>query len=229
MPTTRSHIGNQRPLNRAAQREQTRARMLQAALDVIVKKGMRAVRHREVAKRAGVSLGSTTYHFKSIDDLIMSTFHYWRAPKVMADNPYFYKIRERLECYEDGGVPDSERLEIASWLCEQSIAYVRDQLTGKRDDRIVELAFYHESIRSPSLRELLTKVRRTELDYLAWLHRIMGSPQPKEDARITITLFRQLEQSAVMAVIPELDMDVIQRTIRRHMSLCFGVVLEKNH
>ena len=78
--------------NRETQRERTRVRMLQAVLDIIVEKGMRAVRHRAVAKRAGVSLGSTTYHFSSIEDLITSAFDFWREQKLMTINPYYLRV-----------------------------------------------------------------------------------------------------------------------------------------
>lgn len=209
--------------NRESQRVQTRARILQSVLDIVVEEGMRSVRHRAVAKRAEVSLGSTTYHFSSIEDLIISAFHHWRAQKVLVINPYYQEIKNRLRPYENGVVPESMREEMAAWICERSIGYVRDQLTGKRYDRIVELAFYHESIRYPSLRDLLMEVRRVELDYLVRVHKIMGSREPVEDARITLALFRQLEQSAIMAVLPKLDMGIIECTIRRHLSLCFAV------
>lgn len=214
---------------REAQREQTRARILQSVLEIIVEDGMRGVRHRAVAKQAGVSLGSTTYHFSSIEDLIISAFHHWRAQKVMVVNPFYQDINQRLRPYAGGRVPASRRKDMAAWIFEQSVGYVEDQLTGKRFDRIVELAFYHESIRYPSLRDLLMKVRRVELDYLVKVHTIMDSAEPLEDARITLALFRQLEQSAVMAVLPELDMGVIQRTIHRHLSLCFGVSIPRNY
>ena len=210
---------------RAAQRRKTNARILQAVLDIIVESGMRGVRHRAVAKRAGVSLGSTTYHFSNIEDLIISAFHFWRAPKVKSDSPFYRDIVAAIEPCRDGVVPASKRAEIAALICEQSIRYVCSQVTGSRRDRVIELAFYHESIREPSLRKLLAKVRQMELKYLEWVHGKMGSASPEEDARITMTLFRQLEQSAVMAVIPELDVETTRRTLTRHMELCFGVPL----
>lgn len=211
--------------SREAQRERTRARMLQAVLDIVVERGMRAVRHRAVAERAGVSLGSTTYHFSSIEDLITSAFHYWREQKVGSVNPYYLEVKQKLAQFNGSAVPLSERPEMAAWICEQSIGYVLSQLDGKRYDRIVELAFYHESLRVRSLRDMLENIRKVELEYLANVHLIMGSDHPGEDARMTLALFRQLEQSAVMAVLPGLDTDVIRQTICRHLSLCFGVPL----
>lgn len=38
---------------------------------------MRGVTHRGVASLAEISLGSTSYHFKNIDDLILSAFKYF--------------------------------------------------------------------------------------------------------------------------------------------------------
>ena len=72
MPTNSTSKHTESRGKREAQREKTRARILQAVLDTMVEKGVRGVRHRAVAKRAGVSLGSTTYHFSSIEELIIS-------------------------------------------------------------------------------------------------------------------------------------------------------------
>ncbi len=211
--------------SRKIQREQTRTRILKAVLDIVVEKGMRAVRHRAVAERAGVSLGSTTYHFSSIEDLIVSAFDYFNTQKMITANPYYREVRKRLQAFENNLLPESLRPEMAAWICEQSVGYVCDQVAGRNYDRIVEIAFFHESLRYPSLRELLITVRQDELEYLTRVHRMMGSQHPGEDARITIALFRQLEQSSVIAVTPRLDSNVIRRTIQRHLSLCLNIPL----
>lgn len=209
---------------RSAQREQTRARILQAVLDIMVEHGSRGVRHRAVARRAGVSLGSTTYHFSSIEDLIISAFDYWRIQKMMRVNPYYLEVQQRLKPFVGGVVPLDLRPQMAAWICNQSVGYVCDQVDEKhRYDRLVELSFYHESIRYPSLRKLLINIREVELEYLTQVHRVMGSAQPSEDARITVALFRQLEQSVVMAVLPGLTTSVIRQTIHRHLSMCLGI------
>jgi len=209
--------------SRETQRGQTRARILQAVLDIVVEKGMRAVRHRAVAERAGVSLGSTTYHFSSIEDLIVSAFDYFNKQQMLTVNPYYLQVSQHLEPFENDVVPDVLRPEVAAWICEKSVGYVCDQVAGDHFDRIVEFAFYHESIRYPALRELLITVRQVELEFLKRVHRVMGSQHPEEDARITVALFRQLEQSAITGVHPKLDSNVIRRTIRRHMSLCLNM------
>ncbi|MEZ3178309.1 TetR family transcriptional regulator [Streptomyces pimonensis] len=53
---------------------QRRARILAAALDLIAEEGVAGVSHRKIAARARVPLGSMTYHFTGIDDLLLQAF-----------------------------------------------------------------------------------------------------------------------------------------------------------
>lgn len=54
-----------------------RERILAATLELIAAEGLDAVRHRRVAEIAGVSPGSTTYHFASRGDLVEEAFTYY--------------------------------------------------------------------------------------------------------------------------------------------------------
>src|SRR5690606_39302608 len=47
-----------------------RNRIARAAITVIAERGINALTHRMVAAEAGVPLGSTTYHFATLDDLV---------------------------------------------------------------------------------------------------------------------------------------------------------------
>ncbi len=51
-----------------------RERIIEAALDVIVAEGVAGISHRKVAAAADVPLGSMTYHFAGMDDLIHEAF-----------------------------------------------------------------------------------------------------------------------------------------------------------
>jgi len=59
---------------RRARSERTRARLVEAALEIIVREGATAVTQRKVAAAAGTSLASTTYHFRTADDLVVAAF-----------------------------------------------------------------------------------------------------------------------------------------------------------
>ncbi|QER89139.1 TetR/AcrR family transcriptional regulator [Streptomyces tendae] len=51
-----------------------RERILAATLDLIAEEGVAGVSHRKIAARAGVPLGSMTYHFTGIDELLLEAF-----------------------------------------------------------------------------------------------------------------------------------------------------------
>lgn len=51
-----------------------RDRIIAVALDLIAEVGCEGVTHRKVAQRADVPLGSMTYHFEGMDDLLSSAF-----------------------------------------------------------------------------------------------------------------------------------------------------------
>ncbi|MFJ5775362.1 TetR/AcrR family transcriptional regulator [Streptomyces sp. NPDC093094] len=53
---------------------QRRERILSATLDLVAEEGVAGVSHRKIATRAGVPLGSMTYHFGGIDDLLREAF-----------------------------------------------------------------------------------------------------------------------------------------------------------
>lgn len=47
-----------------------RERIARAAIDVVAERGIEKLTHRAVAAAAGVPLGSTTYYFRTLDDLL---------------------------------------------------------------------------------------------------------------------------------------------------------------
>ncbi|WP_328877201.1 TetR/AcrR family transcriptional regulator [Streptomyces sp. NBC_00299] len=53
---------------------QRRERIIAATLDLIAEEGIVRVSHRKIAVRAGVPLGSMTYHFSGMDDLLREAF-----------------------------------------------------------------------------------------------------------------------------------------------------------
>lgn len=51
-----------------------RDRLIDAALTVIAERGVAGTTHREIAKAADVPLGSMTYHFAGLDDILAEAF-----------------------------------------------------------------------------------------------------------------------------------------------------------
>ena len=62
------------PVRKPVPRGANRERILRAALEIISTKGVDKVTHRAVAAVAGVSPGTTTYHFATREDLVRDAF-----------------------------------------------------------------------------------------------------------------------------------------------------------
>ena len=56
-----------------------REKVLRAAIDLIGEVGAGQLTHRSVAARSGVSPGTTTYHFATLDDLLRAAFGLYMA------------------------------------------------------------------------------------------------------------------------------------------------------
>jgi TetR/AcrR family transcriptional regulator len=81
MPSRRAR----KPQRRSEQREATRERIVEAALDAFARNGFRGASTRDIAQRAGTNQGLITYHFRSKDAL-------WRA----AADRIFAMLAKRL-------------------------------------------------------------------------------------------------------------------------------------
>ena len=111
-------------------------RIALAALDVVAERGVEGLTHRAVAAVAGIPLGSTTYHFKTMDDLLTAA------------------IVEAKRATD---------LELAAWaqtlgpgtdLVKAVAEYVIDVLTHHWGRTVVEHELYLAALRRPQLRWL---------------------------------------------------------------------------
>lgn len=202
---------------------ETRAKINQATLTIIKRDGMRGVRHRAVAKEAGVPLGATTYHFENIEDLIVSAFSQWRENEALVSNPYITQLHDFLE-HEAQDMLDAQedRIALAKEIYRFTVAYEIDQIETNWDSRIVELAFYHESLHSEKLRQEVVDYWQIELDSLIVSFTALHSPDPEADARISQSIFHQLEREAMIKG-EDYDRAVLKATLHRHVCHFMGV------
>ncbi|WP_016907182.1 TetR/AcrR family transcriptional regulator [Streptomyces xiaopingdaonensis] len=91
-----------------------RQRIIEAALRIVEHKGIAALSHRSVAAEADVPLGSTTYHFASLDDLLVAALERvtcfplagiesWAAELAAGETPFVDALTEVLAEYAEGG------------------------------------------------------------------------------------------------------------------------------
>jgi DNA-binding transcriptional regulator YbjK len=111
-------------------------RIALAALEVVAAKGVEGLTHRKVAAAAGIPLGSTTYHYATLDDLLAAAIV---EAKKATD--------AELAAWADTLGPDID-------LARSVADYVLDALTHHWGRTVVEHELYMAALRRPQLRVL---------------------------------------------------------------------------
>lgn len=110
------------------------ARIAEAAIEVVAERGVEGVTHRAVAARAGVPLGSTTYHFTTLDELLAVALRTAAERNIAA-----------LHAWE-AALPDDT--DLAGALADLVVRALTDQ----RPDTVVEYELYAAALHRPALR-----------------------------------------------------------------------------
>lgn len=135
--------------------ERRRYALVSAAAELLCEEGLDAVRHRAVARRAGLPLASTTYYFSSLDDLIASAVEYvgTREAAQLHDRVADLPRRRR-------GAESTVDVLVDLLVGETAGMAVGEQLIS-RYERYVACA------RQPGLRESQRKIRQQRVDAVA--------------------------------------------------------------
>jgi DNA-binding transcriptional regulator YbjK len=112
-----------------------RQRIIDAAIRVVGAKGIAGLSHRSVAAEADVPLGSTTYHFATLDDLLVA------ALRQMTGEGFAVLVAERAGL-DDADTDPAARL----------AAVMGDWLAGDRTGVELEYELYLAALRRPALR-----------------------------------------------------------------------------
>ncbi|GAB7067316.1 TetR family transcriptional regulator [Mycolicibacterium hodleri] len=72
--------------------EATAAALVEAVLEIVRESGVKSVTHRKVCSRAGVALGSSTYHYETLDALILDAFAHYVDTVSVKYEEYFAAV-----------------------------------------------------------------------------------------------------------------------------------------
>ena len=195
-----------------ASAQQRRLAILEAALRIMAREGLRAVSHRSVAAEAGVPLAATTYYFSDLEDLITESFLYWSQAqrRVVGD-----QLAASLALYEHATPGDVDALVAA--LADAASGYVIEQARTHRDDRVLEFAFLHEAARLPRLRAAVQDRQVEDRRALERFHATIGSRNPELDAQVSHSLMLGLEKSALLDDGGGVDRRAIRAVLEHHL------------
>ncbi|MBM7116251.1 TetR/AcrR family transcriptional regulator [Archangium primigenium] len=113
-----------------------RDRIIDAALAVIAEGGVAGTSHRRVAERAGVPLGSMTYHFTSMDELLREAFT---------------RFATRMSAHFTARIAAAADLDA---LAETVVQLVHEDLAASPEDLVISLELYTLAARQPAFRQL---------------------------------------------------------------------------
>ena len=193
---------------------QRRLDIIEAALRVMRRDGLRAITHRAVAIEAAVPLAATTYYFRDLSDLMTEAFLHWSAAQEQVVEAFHEQALALIaQADADGRAP----ADTSEQLADAAADYVAAQVGKHRDDRVLEFAFLHEALRVPRLRAVLVRQQRAYARFLTEFHRRVGSPQPEVDAQITNSLLLGLEKGALLAGSEAIDREGIRSVLLRYL------------
>ncbi|WP_069811922.1 TetR/AcrR family transcriptional regulator [Streptomyces sp. TP-A0874] len=114
-----------------------RQRIVDAAVRVVERGGIAGLSHRSVAAEADVPLGSTTYHFTTLDDLLAA------ALTQVIDEQWL----EQLERWERGIDP-------ALPLADEIVRFIEEHMAGDRTRVGLEYELYLAALRYEAVRPI---------------------------------------------------------------------------
>jgi DNA-binding transcriptional regulator YbjK len=172
-----------------------RIEILEATLRLIVREGIRGVRHRAVATEAGVPLASTTYYFKDIKDLISDALTFF-AEKTLWMNKALeeqsYELLNSMAAVSSSLSKVELQALMVEGLAEFVCGHIREQLTHP-DDRVLENAFHDEALRNQQLASSIVLLDETLLQSIKTFFSAFGSKSAYEDAHQVLAIIRLLE------------------------------------
>lgn len=177
--------------------QERRREIAQAVIVVVAEHGVRGLTHRRVAEAADVPLGSTTYHFSTLDDLLAAGLEL-AAERNLA---MMHRSARTLASGESRDLP--------TWLTDLVI----DMVTTQRESNIAERELYLEAIRTPALRPAATR----------WDDQLVRLLEPHMDSRDAAWLaVWALDGLAITLLIAE-DPPDRDRIIAQMRRLCEGL------
>lgn len=200
---------------RRAQRADSRQRrkaILEATLRLIVKDGIRGIRHRAVAREAAVPLAATTYYFKDLNDLISDSFTYF----VEQSLDHTRQLQEdsfaaaRGLSAEERASGDGRKL-LVQQLTRFILTHVRTQ-AGNRDFRLIELAFRNEALRNEQLTRAIRMANEATEVLIQEFFTLLGLTDAQAATQIAQGTILNLEYQILSGAIA-LDSPLLERTV----------------
>lgn len=196
MSTRQKHARNKGDL--------TKARIINAALDIISDKGFSALSHRNIAKEAGVQLASTSYYFGSLDQLILEAYESFIEKELR----YLEEADRQLQ---------ADSIESVEELSEKFSDLIIQNVTTRSWVQSIDFQFLYNRHLPEAVRSRVLEFDQVMNGLLAKRLEAFGSLNPDEDAAIMLAILRSHEFRGICD--PEhFDQDSLRKQVYRLLS-----------
>lgn len=200
-----------RKAQRADSRQRRRA-ILEATLRLIVKEGIRGIRHRAVAKEADVPLAATTYYFKDLNDLISDAFTFFVEQNIDQTRALQEEsIAAARQLTPQQLTSTSGRRQLTQQLTRFVLSYIRAQ-AANRDHRVVELAFRNEALRNEQLTRVVRMANQANEQMVVEFFELLQVVDPVAAAQIVHGTILNLEFQVLCGSV-SIDSPLLERTV----------------
>jgi DNA-binding transcriptional regulator YbjK len=156
-----------------------RERIIDAAIRVVADRGIGGLSHRTVAAEADVPLGSTTYHFASLDELLVAALR-------RCNETFTRTVRESLY-FTDPGVP----------LADELTRLMGECFTGGRGPLTLEYELYLAALRRPALQPVAAE----------WADALAGLIAHRTDRATALALVALVDGISLQTLLTGADFD----------------------
>lgn len=171
----------------------TKRKILDATLDLIAEHGLSYVSHRHIAKRAGVRLSLTSYHFGTLDKLIEAAFDSFDEQSLSNQKQLMHLIEgvytHCRECSSSEEFTDA----YIDTLVKRYADYFEANLKSSQASHRVENHFIHALNLDEVIESKVEAFNRRVQNIVEIVCSHIGSEHPSIDAFIIIATLRRIE------------------------------------
>lgn len=154
-------------------RGRAREEILRAALRLIGQRGIHAVTHREIAAAAGVSPGSTTYHFATLDELLTAALELFVDDEIA-------RVEQATATLLDAHADPEAVLSVIAAQIQETLASPAEQ--------VAQYELYLQATRNQALRASAARCVKAYHEITAAALRAAGADDPEQLAPIALAL-----------------------------------------
>ncbi|HEX4870101.1 MAG TPA: TetR family transcriptional regulator [Moraxellaceae bacterium] len=180
--------------------EQRRIAILEAALRVLVRDGVRGVRHRAVAAEAGVPLSATTYYFKDIHDLLADALTLFASDMVQNFvDPFWARAGEWIRSFPpEARNNPAQTAEIVEHMAAMGSQYILSRVQEHRQQLLLEHAFWYAALTDERMHGIALQHGRRLMQSFIGLLEYFGVAETEFAAKSIIMTVRGLEYEGLV-------------------------------